>query len=129
MKSIMGWRKTTYQKEVFSEVIDPDYNKNWNGDLYTEKTIARLESNNHERVSSIVNDLIERLPSTIGKSIPSYYSGVNRKNIYTSVLLSLLYEYTLPYVNKEFLDRKESESTTFNNAEYYNKHLDGGILL
>ena len=28
MKKIMRFRKSTYQKETFTEVINPDYNKN-----------------------------------------------------------------------------------------------------
>ena len=131
MKSIMGWRKTTYQKEIFSEVINPDYYKDWNGDLYTEQNIARIESNNQDQVNIIVKDLISKLPETIFKSIPDHYlnNKLQRKNIYTSVLLSLLCEYTLPCVNKEFLEKKKQESLTFNSSEYYNKHLTNEVIL
>lgn len=131
MKSIMRYRKVTYLKETFVEVIDPDYDKNWNGDLYTEKTISRMESGNRSHLTSIINDLIEKLPQTILKSIPSYYNGnrLQMKNIYTSVLLSLLYEYTLPETNQKFLERKEQESATFNNVEYYHKSLTSELIL
>ena len=35
----------------------------------------------------------------------------------------------MPKVNNEFLDKKGEESTTFNNIEYYNKHLDSEIIV
>ena len=131
MKSIMSWRKASYQKDTFTEVVNPDYNKEWNGDLFTEKNISRLERNNSEQVTSIVNDLIARLPNTILNSIPTQYqkNKLQCKNIYSSVLLSLLYEYTLPNINKEFLEKKKKESTTFNSTEYYNKHIVSEIIL
>jgi len=131
MKSIMGWRKILYQGDTYKEVIDPDFQKSWNEDLFKENTKSRLESSNNEQIQGIVNDLIEKLPLSIKKSIPDFYTGnkLQSKNIYTSVLLSLLYEFTLPCVNKEFLERKEKESITFNSVDYYNKHLSSEIIL
>lgn len=131
MKSIMGWRKIMYLSDNYKEVINPDFEKNWNEDLFKESTKSRLESSNSNQVRNIVNDLIEKLPVSVKKSIPDFYIGnkLQSKNIYTSVLLSLLYEFTLPNTNKEFLERKEKESITFNSVDYYNKHLSSDVIL
>ena len=40
MKSIMYFRKVAYLRDSFSEVIDPEYNTNWNNDLFVELLIV-----------------------------------------------------------------------------------------
>ena len=131
MKSIMRFRKIGYQKETFSEVIDSEYNKAWNGDLYTEKNINRLENGNRVQLESLVEDLLTQIPKSVHKNIPKVYKSDKfvSKNIYTSVLLTLLYNFTLPKINEDFLKQKEAQSSTFNNVEYYHKHLDNETVL
>ena len=42
---------------------------------------------------------------------------------------TLLYNFTLPKINEDFLKQKEEQSSTFNNVEYYHKHLDNETVL
>ena len=131
MKSIMYWRKVSFQKETFNTIIDPDYDKSWDSDLYKEKTIRRLENNNKEQLSSLVSDLLKQVPLSVKNNIPKTYrkDKVIFKNLYISVLYTLLYNFTLPKVNEDYLREKELKSSTFNNTDYYNKHLGKEIIL
>ena len=79
----------------------------------------------------MVEDLLTQIPKSVHKNIPKVYKSDKfvSKNIYTSVLLTLLYNFTLPKINEDFLKQKEAQSSTFNNVEYYHKHLDNETVL
>ncbi len=131
MKKIMRFRKIAYLKTTFSEVIDSDYNKNWNGDLYTEKTKQSLESRGHDQLQNITLDLLNSIPKSVKNSIPKVYSNnkVLSHNLYLSALLTLLSSFVLPNKNEAYLESKQESSPTFNNANYYNKYLDDDLIL
>lgn len=131
MKSIMYFRKMGYEQEVYSEMIDPIYNKNWDSDTYREQGITILESSNREIIKQSVDDIFKCLPSIIKENIPKVYSSnkVLYSNLYISVLLSLTSKFTLPEQNRLYLENKLKEKVAFNEVNYYRKHLTDELIL
>lgn len=126
MKSVIRFRKMSYEKETFSEIIDPKYDKEWNSDLYTEKSISLYENNNSELLKFHVLDILNSVPSIIKDCIPKIYLNNKEQyhNIYMSVSLSLLSRFTLSNKNKAFVKRQKSKDIDFDEVSYYRRHLD-----
>lgn len=124
MRSIMYFRKVSYLRESFSEVIDPEYNQKWNSDLYIEKELTRLESKNYYLLQEIVFDIIKSIPNIIKENIPEVYKRdkITYRNIYLSSLISLLSQITLTESKEKYYEDKQNSVSSFNDTEYFNKH-------
>ena len=131
MKSIMYFRKLTYDRETFCEVINPEYNTNWDEDKYRNEQIYSIESNNRTHlIQSNLDEIFYDIPKIVYENIPKVYNNiVIKKNIYKSVLLSLICSYTLPQENQIKLQEKISSKTTFDETSFYKKHLVKEIIL
>lgn len=131
MKSVMYFRKMSYQNESFAEIIDPVYNSTWNGDLYTEKSIAAIEAGRCEELQEGINDIIKSLPWFIKESIPNVYKNdkLTYHNLYLSSMLSVLSRFTLPKNYEEYLAKKRASSSSFDEVNYYRKHLDDNAII
>lgn len=133
IKSIINFRKNAYRRESYSEIIDvskPEY-ESFNDDLFKENYKSSIEEYNHARLERSIRDLLESIPSIIKNNIPKIYKNnkVEFENIYISCLLTLLNSYTLPNEAIKYLKEKESSCSTFNEVNYYRKHLDNEIIL
>lgn len=132
MKSIMYFRKLTYDRETFCEVINPEYNTNWDENKYKNSRINSLESQNRTNLIQLsIQDIFSDIPKIIFKNIPKIYFSDNliKNNIYKSTLLSLLSSYTLPQEFQIKLQKKLEEKSTFDEASFYKKHLTKDIIL
>jgi len=132
MKSIMYFRKLTYDRETFCEVINPEYNTNWDENKYKNSRINSLESQNRTNLIQLsIQDIFSDIPKIIFKNIPRIYFSDNliKNNIYKSTLLSLLSSYTLPQEFQIKLQKKLEEKSTFDEASFYKKHLTKDIIL
>lgn len=131
MKKIMYFRKAAYQRETFSEIIDPVYNKSWNSDLYAEKEMTRLESNNTDLLKMEIESIMSGIPQEIKRSIPKVYESdkILYNDLYKSSLLTLLSQVTLPRERIEYLEDKIDKVTAFNVEGYYNQHLEDSLIL
>ncbi len=67
----------------------------------------------------------------IKENIPKIYLGdkILYKNLYISCLMSMLNRVTLPKVSEDYLREKVKSSVTFNEYNYYRKHLDQELIL
>lgn len=130
MKSIMYFRKLTYDRETFCEVINPEYNTNWDEDKYKNEQIYSLESNNRTNIlQSHIEEIFSDIPKIVYSNIPNVYNKIIKKNIYKSVMLSLISSYTLPQENQLKLQEKVNEKVTFDETSFYKKHLTKEIIL
>lgn len=124
MRSIMYFRKVSYLRDSFSEVIDPEYNKEWNSDLYVEKELNRLESKNYYLLQELIFDIINNIPNTIKENIPQVYKQdkLNYRHIYLSSLVSFLSQVTLIKNKEKYFEEKQNSISNFNDTEFFNKH-------
>lgn len=124
MRSIMYFRKVSYLRDSFSEVIDPEYNKEWNSDLYIEKETKRLESKNHYLLQELIFDILQSIPQVIKDNIPEVYkrNKLTFRRLYLSCLISFLSQITLNKDREDYYEAKQETVTTFNDSEYLNKH-------
>ena len=132
MKSIMYFRKLTYDRENFCEIINPEYNTTWNEDRYKNEKMSSIEASNRtDFIQSNINDIFSEVPKIIYSNIPLTYhqDKTIEKNIYKSVLLSLLSSYTLPQEDQLKLQEKLSTKTSFDETSFYRKHLEKEIIL
>lgn len=131
MKSIQYFRKLSYENMAYSEIIDPAYNKTWDSEKYLDNYRQSIESENKLKLRDSIIDLFKNIPSEIKRNIPKIYKSdkVLYNNLYISCLLSMINRVTLPRVSQEYLDKKINSSTTFNELNYYRKHLDQETIL
>lgn len=131
MKNIMYFRKNSFCRETFSQVIDPEYDKTWNGDLYKEKCMSQLEAENKEIIKLFIIDVVNNIPQLIKLNIPAVYKNdkILFNNIYISVLLTLLSSVTLPYNNYNHIDNRRDKTPAFNDVNYFYKHQNTEIIL
>jgi len=131
MKSIQYFRKLGYEKEAYSEIIDPAYSKTWNSDKFVENYKQSLESENKIKLQESILELLKTTPTLIRKNIPVIYQN-NRLtflNVYISCLLTMINRVTLPNQCREYFDKKTENPSTFNEANYYRRHLDKDVIL
>jgi len=133
IKSIINFRKNAYRRESYSEIIDtskPEYD-NFNEDLFKENYKTDIEKYNHFRLESSITSLLSGIPTILKKNIPRVYRGnsIEFENIYISCLITMLNSYTLPNESTEYLNMKEEGCPSFNEVNYYRKHLDNKIIL
>ena len=131
MKSIQYFRKLGYESMSYSEIIDPEYNKSWDSDRYLNNYRQSIESENKLKLRDSILELFETLPTMIKENIPKIYLGdkILYKNVYISCLMSMLNRVTLPKVSEDYLREKVKSSVTFNEYNYYRKHLDQELIL
>lgn len=131
MKSIMYFRRVSYLRETFSEVIDPVYNEGWDGDAYREKTISIIEGTTNDLLRSTVVDYIQSFPQIIKSCIPESYKTNDFifNNLYISALLSFIYSITLDISDQEKLETRSNHRSNFDSAEYRHKKLEEKIIL
>ena len=77
-------------------------------------------SNRTDFIQSNINDVFSEVPKIIYSNIPSIYhqDKTIKKNIYKSVLLSLLSSYTLPQEDQLKLQEKLSTKTSFDETSF-----------
>jgi len=132
MKSIMYFRKLTYDRETFCEVINPEYNVTWDDNKYKLNKVVTLESQNRSNFIQLnLDGIFAELPALIQKNIPGVYTKDKsmRNCLYKSVLLSLISSYTLPQINQEKLEEKIDKLTSFNETNFYRRYLTQDIIL
>lgn len=131
MKSVLFFRKCAFSSMKSREIIDPEFNKNWDPVTYTESYKESLEKSNRERITSYVIETFKNTPTMIKKYIPRVYRSDKKicENIYISCLLSLISKFTLSNSSKELLDSKLEVASTFNDVKFYRKHLDDDIIM
>lgn len=131
MKSIQYFRKLGYEKEAYSEIIDPAFSKPWDSDKFVENYKRSLESENKEKLQESIIDLLKTTPNIIRKNIPILYQNnrVTFLNVYISCLLTMINRVTLPNQYKNYFQEKTKDPSSFNEANYYRKHLDKDVIL
>ena len=131
MKAISNFRRLAYLRETFNEVINPDYDTDWNNDLYIERTLNSFSEQNTYLKSLYIEDFLKTVPSLIKKNIPSIYktNPSLKHGLYISSLLSLLYRITLPSKREKYFKEKIEGKQNFNDDGFYVKHLDKDIIV
>lgn len=129
IKSTMFPLKVNYQREAFAEVIDPKIHQNV--DKLQNDIRESIQDQYRQPIEDSWKDATGELPSIIKMvlhDVPLKKDTLEFKNIYTSVLLTLLNDITLPkklrnkIISKKTLEnRKKSEKKLFsayrNNVE------------
>lgn len=120
MKSIKYFRKIAYEETMYSEMIDTNFDQNFNSDKLIENTKTTYERNKRDILELYINDSIESFNKIILNNIPKIYLNKKLiyKRIYISCMLSFIDRITLP---KILGDRANLKS---NIVDYYTKHLD-----
>ena len=74
--------------------------------------------------------IIKDVPSFIKKAIPRVYKSdkLLYNNLYKSCLLSLLNRFTLPEQFANRLDEKLASSPSFDEVNYYRRHMEDDLL-
>lgn len=131
MKAIIYFRKVAYEQEHYIEIIDSTYNKSFDSDVYREKNIAAIESENRPMIESNVLDILKMVSKTIYNCIPVNYKAdkLVYENIYKSTLLSMLYKFTLPNNKQEAFNRRLKSGKNFNLVNYYRSNIKDEIKL
>ena len=131
MKSIMSFRKMTFNTQKRQKIIDPNFDLNWDPVSYVEHNKDIYINNNREVLFEGVVDIFKRIPNYVEKNIPKVYKSdkIEYKNIYISSLLSLINKVTLPLKYEEKLSAKLDTIVKFDEARFYKKHLDDNIIL
>lgn len=119
IKSILNYCKETikylkimYQNESFQEVIDPEFNKNFDSDKY--KGILRdsvRETYEEPMMLVAVEEDLGRIGELIKEALKSvpYKDALTLKNLKISVMLTLLNEMTLPISYRNYMDDRASK--------------------
>lgn len=131
MKSILHFRKGSYEIQKQQKIIDPKYD-NWDSVGYVEKCKSSYEaSSGSEKLFEGVVQTLNAVPNIIKRSIPKVFKSdkVEYENIYISCLLSMINKITLPSVYEDKLYNKLDNSPTFDEVKYYKKYLDDDIIL
>lgn len=131
MKAIIYFRKVAYEQEHYIEIINPQYNKSWDSDVYREKSIAALESENRQIIESTTLDVLASISKTIYNCIPVAYKAdkLTYENLYKSALISMLYKFTLPDIKQQSFNRRMNSGKKFNIVNYYRLNLKEEIKL
>ena len=90
-----------------------------------------METNNRTNIiQQHIEEIFIDIPRIIYSSIPTvYHTKIIKKNIYKSVIISLISSYTLPEENKSNFKKKVDEKVTFDETSFYKKHLTKDIVL
>ena len=130
MKSIMYFRKAAYDQQRCQELIKPEYDTEWDSQLFYDNLRESLENQNRERVIDAMHYIIKDVPSFIKKAIPRVYKSdkLLYNNLYKSCLLSLLNRFTLPEQFANRLDEKLASSPSFDEVNYYRRHMEDDLL-
>ena len=131
MKSIMYFRKCYFERLKHQEIIDVEYNKDWDPIEYTTNCKISYEKSNHERTQNLILDLFNKLPKIIKYNIPLEYKTDKSiySNLYISCLLSLVSSFTLPSRFEKLLNDKCYDEPSFNEIKFYKNHLSEDIIL
>ena len=124
MKSVLYFRKIGYEHETYSQMIDPEFDKQWDTSQYIAVNTEKLEAKNRERVIGLTKDIFALIPKYLKESIPKEYWGtVYFDNLYKSALLTLDDALTLPNSKLKSKDKNLEEKPNFNGAGYYRKQI------
>ena len=126
IKSVLYFRKVVFEKERHQEVINPEFDLNWDADKYYAQQKSILEKSNRDFTRVVVEDILECLPQLIKKNIPTVFrADVDLyANLYTSCLLSM--SARLTPINKQ-VKRKETRfksTRAFNEVVFYSNNLN-----
>lgn len=131
MKSIMSFRRSSYNYNKRQKIIDPVYDAGWDPVAYVERCKESYESSRGDYLFRGVNDVLSHVCSLIKKNISSIYKVDKQmyKRLYISCMLSLLDRITLP---NEYLNRLKTKidiSPSFNEVNYYKKYLNSESVI
>lgn len=126
IKSVLYFRKVAYEKERHQEVINPEFDLNWDADNYSRQQKLKLEKTNREITKIIIEDIFATIPLLIKKHIPNVFkfNKVLYNNLYTSCLLSMSARLTLTNMHKKNKEMRFNSTRVFNEVVYYANHLD-----
>ena len=131
MKSIMYFRKISFNLQKRQKIIDPQFDEKWDSFSYVERCKENYEASNRDYVFEAVEDTLKNIPHEIRRAIPKVYKSdkLTYENIYTSCLLSMLNRVTLPNIYSQKLADRVEKSPNFNEVKFYKKYLDSDIIL
>lgn len=131
MKSIKYFRKIMYENSTYSEMIDTEYDKNFNNDKLIENTKSSYESNKRDILEIYIQDSINSFSKTIKYNIPKIYKGnkLVYNNLYISCLLSFIDRITLTLRLNDSYKNNFSNCLTFNNVNYLLKKLNKNSVI
>ena len=131
MKSISHFRKLMYERAMFSEMVDTEYDKNFNSDKLIENTKSSYESNKRDILEIYIQDSITSFSKTIRNNIPNIYKGnkLVYNNLYISCLLSFIDRITLTLRLNDSYRNNFSNFLTFNNVNYLLKKLNKNSVI
>ena len=131
MKAIKYFRKISYERIAYSEMIDPMFDKNFNSDKLIENTKISFESNKRDILELYVSDSIKTFYKTIKNNIPWIYK--NDKLIYNKLCISCLLSFTdritLNKCVRDIYLNKYDKNVTFNNCNYLSKKLNSDSVI
>ena len=130
MKSIMYFRKAAYDQQRCQELIKPEYDTDWDSQLYYDNLRRSLEDQNRDRVIDAMHCIIKEVPKIIRQSIPKVYrcDKLLYNNLYKTCLLSLLNRFTLPDQFSSRLDDRIANSPSFDEVSYYRRHMEDDLI-
>lgn len=129
MKAVLYFRKCSYEHESYSQMIDPEFDKNWDTSQYISVNTDKLESKNRDVVIRCVNEEFELLPKLVRKSLPKL-DKVTREKVYKSALLTLIYRATVPNEKEDYKNERLESQPKFNSSNFYRTLLkDDRIIL
>lgn len=131
MKSISHFRKLMYERAMFSEMVDTEYDKNFNSDKLIENTKSSYESNKRGILEIYIQDSIASFSKIIRNNIPNIYRGnkLVYNNLYISCLLSFIDRITLTLRLNDSYKNNFSNFLTFNNVNYLLKKLNKNSVI
>lgn len=132
MKSVMYFRKTEYECQRHHEVINQDFNPEFDSYEYIEGMRTQLERHNADLILKGIEDLAKDIPGAIRRAVPMVFRHDKAMchNIYKSCLLSLVNRFTLLSTDEEKLQARLA-NPSFNEVDYYLRHMqkDDYIIL